>query len=119
MPSVFEQLKPLLDAQVDNGLSDSITYKVDGVPIERAPGDPTIPGFLNFEADDGGLIEGITPQVMRWRLKVPAQYLPAGGPSMAHTIESPKLDGVYRPGPSNKSNDGTHWLCDLQRAPGP
>lgn len=106
-----------MDAQVDNVLGDSITYKVGGVAIESSPGVPTIPGFLGLFADDGGPIEGINPAVMRWQLKVAVSWLPAGGPSLSHTVESPKLGVVHRAGPWNKTEDGRYYIIDLQKAP--
>ena len=108
----------MMDAQVDAGLGDSITYKVNGNSVEPTPGVLTIPAFLINDSDDGeGYGATITPQRQQWRLKVHKQYLPAGGPSAAHSVESPKLDGVYRPGPSNIVDDGSYWICELQKAP--
>jgi hypothetical protein len=108
-----------MDAQVDNHLGDSITYSINGVPVERAPGNPTVPAFLSFYGDDGGMTESINPQIQRWRLKINRKYLPAGGPSMRHLIESPKLGAIrYRPMAANAESDGEYWICDLQPAPG-
>jgi len=114
--SLYEGLKPFMDAQVDDGLGDSITYKINGVPLERAPGDPTIPGFISDFADDGGLYESVQPLAHRWRLKVRKDLLPHR-PSMKDIVENPKLDGPYRPGPDNSIDGGAYWIVDLQRAP--
>jgi hypothetical protein len=108
----------MMDAQVDNRLGDSIIYKVNGTPVERAPGDPTIPGFLILFGDDGGVIADVRPQIERWRLKVHKRFVPAGGPSMRHTVDSPKLDSItHRPTASNADSDGDYWYVDLQKAP--
>lgn len=109
----------MMDAQVDEHLGDSITYKIDGVPLARRDGDPTVPGFLGLFSDDGALIEGITPQQLRWQLKIAVTWLPANGPSMRHTVSAPGLGNnmVYRPGPSTKTEDGRYWIIDLQKAP--
>lgn len=107
-----------MDAQVDEHLGDSITYKIDGVALERTEGDPTVPGFLGLFSDDGALIEGITPQQMRWQLKIAVTWLPPTGPSMRHVITAQRLGMVnHRPGPSTKTEDGRYWIIDLQRAP--
>lgn len=108
----------MMDAQVDDVLGDSITYEIEGTPLERTDGDPTVPGFLGLFSDDGGLIEGITPQQQRWQLKIAVGWLPTG-PSLKHIVKAARLGaGIrYRPGPSVKTEDGRYWIIDLQKAP--
>ena len=103
-----------MDARVDNHLGDSISYSINGVPLEDEAGNPTVPGFLNLEAD-GLSMDGITSVPTRWTLKLAKQYLPAG-PKMQHRVTAAKLDNlIYRPGAFVSSADGAYWLMDLQR----
>lgn len=119
--SLFEDLKPFMDAQVDAGLGDSITYKINGVPVEQAdaPGVTTIPAFLIDLVDDGGGFgAGGTVQAgqLRWQLKIKKDLLPER-PSMKHRVTSPLLDGPYRPVGNNPTDGGAYWIADLQKAP--
>lgn len=98
-----------MDARVDNDLGDSITYTIAGVPT-------VLNGYLKRDADNGG-IDGIQPLNSRWFAKIRRSLLPADGPKQAHTLESPKLDGRYRPGPTLVDDDPDYWVFDLQRAP--
>lgn len=114
--SLFETIKPIMDAQVDDCLGDSITYKINGTPLERAPGDPTVPGFIIDYADDGSLVDVVQPLASRWRLKIRKDVLPAR-PSMTHVVQATKLDGSYRPVGNTLIDGGAYWICDLQRVP--
>lgn len=109
--SLFEDLKPMLDAQVDTRLGDSISYKIDNVVVGTAT-----TAFLELLADDGGSIAGIQPLVHRWRLKIRKSALPVR-PSMKHIVEAAKLDGRYRPAANNPIDGGDYWIVDLQKAP--
>lgn len=112
--SAFEQLTELMDAQVDRHLGDSITYKVANVAVQDEGGNATIPAFLILESDDGG-ISGITPLSRRWLVKVAKRYVPVM--KMSDTIESPKLDGKYRPMANNPTSYGAYWVAEIQRVP--
>ena len=106
----------MMDAQVDNHLGDSITYNVNGVPVERAPGDPTIPAFLMLMSDDGGLTDQITPGLERWQLKVAKRFVPVR-PSLRDSVEHAKLGSRMRVAANTAVDDGDYWLCELQKAP--
>lgn len=107
-------MKPILDAQVDNRLGDSITYKIDGVPVEL-DSSSILPAFLTFIGDDGGF-DGLSPLQSRWRLKIRKSLLPVR-PAAKHVITAAKLDGPYRPGANVPADGGDYWLVDLQKAP--
>lgn len=107
-----------MDAQVDRHLGDSITYIVAGVPLESAPGVPTIPGFVNLVNADGssaGTLQGVDPQEHRWTCKVHKRFLP-DGPDIRHRIQHGRLPAVMRPATDTIDDDGSYWLFDLQAA---
>lgn len=107
-----------MDAQVDFHLGDSITYIVEGAPLESAPGVPTIPGFINLVNADGssaGTLQGFNPHEHRWTCKVHKQFLP-DGPDIRHRIQHSKLPGLQRPAADTIDDDGSYWLFDLQAA---
>jgi hypothetical protein len=110
-----------MDAQVDNGLGDSITYWIGGVRVEPEPGVFTFPAFLIDYADDGGgvgLNGTVSPLATRWQLKIRKDALPGNvRPSLAHKITAAKLDGPYRPAANNPIDGGDYWICDLQKVP--
>lgn len=105
-------------AQVEEHLSDAITYIVDGAPLEEKPGVPTIPGFITLVNADGagfGTLGGMNPHASRWTCKVHKRFLP-DGPSIKHRVEHSKLDATYRPAADTIDDDGTYYLFDLQKA---
>jgi hypothetical protein len=107
-----------MDAQVDSRLGDSITYIVDGAPLESAPGVPTIPGYIILVNADGsfaGTLERFNPHQHRWKCKVHKRFLP-GLPDIRHRIEHSKLDATYRPAADTLDDDGDYYLFDLQKA---
>jgi len=106
-----------MDAHVDAGVGDSITYRLTaaGPPLESAPGTPTIPGFIRLTNQEGGFGR-ISPHDHRWFAKVHKQYLP-DGVDIRHRIDHPKLDGVtMRPAADTIDDDGDYYLFDLQKA---
>lgn len=112
--SLFEDLKPFMDAQVDDGLGDSIIYKIAGEIVETAP-----TAFLIEISDDGayfGEAGGIQAGEVRWRMKIRKLALPER-PSMRHEVTAAKLDGRYRPAANNPIDGGDYWIVDLQKAP--
>lgn len=113
--SLFEDLKPMLDATVDDVIGDSITYKINGAVVETAA-----TAFLIDQVDDGGGFGGvqgaIQPLAHRWQLKIRKDALPER-PSLKHLITAPKLDGPYRPAANNPIDGGDYWIVDLQKAP--
>lgn len=113
----YEALKPVMDAHVDADLGDSITFRLTAAsaPLQRAPGVPTIPGFINLYNPEGG-IPGMTPHTARWSCKVHKSFLP-DGPSIHNRIAHPKLGGVtMRPATDTLDDSGDYYLFDLQAA---
>lgn len=116
--TLYEDIKPFMDAQVDDGLGDSITYRINGVPVKETPDatSDTITAFLIDLSDDGGLLEPVQPLAHRWQLKIRKAVLPQR-PSMKHIVTAAKLDGNYRPMSNNPIDGGAYWIVDLQKAP--
>lgn len=116
--TVYEDRKAQMDAQVDRHLGDTITYIVDGAPLESTPGVPGIPGFILLVNADGsfaGTLQGFNPHEQRWKCKVHKRYLP-DGPDIRHRIQNRKLTGTYRPAADTIDDDGDYFLFDLQKA---
>ncbi len=103
----------MMDAQVDTGLGDSIIYSIGGQPVTDESGSTTIHGFLIDQNDDGGF-DGIKPMQRRWQLKVAKRYVPQM--KLSDRVESPLLDGKYRPATNNPTSAGHYWIADLQKA---
>lgn len=102
-----------MDAQVDEDLGDSISYRVraNQPPLERVAGSPTIPGFLilrNPELDLG--------RPSTWTCKVHRKWLPDEGPVRENRISHAKLPGVMRPATDTIDDDGDYYLFNLQMA---
>lgn len=114
--SLYENLKDFMDAQVDNGLGDSIRYEINGAPVEGAPGVFTVPGFIFDFADDGSGFGAVESGRQRWRMKIRKTSIPER-PSLKHVVKSPKLDGSYRPASNSLIDGGDYWIADLQKAP--
>lgn len=96
-----------MDAQVENHLGDSISYKVAG-------SDPTAPptimlGFLELIIDD---VDAIKRQ---WQLQISRRYLPTG-PKRGDVLTSPRLAGLYKPSQDTPTLDGDAWLFIIQKA---
>lgn len=103
-----------MDAQVDNGLGDSIEYRINGVVVA----DATVAFLLDYNDDGGGIgLSGtVQPMSHRWQLKIRKSLLPER-PRLKHVITAPKLDGPYRPAANNPIDGGDYWIVDLQKAP--
>lgn len=96
-----------MDAQVENHLGDSISYKVAGT-------DPAAPpvimlGFLELIIDD------VDAMRRRWQLQISRRYLPTG-PKRGDVFTSSRLDGAHKLSQDTPTLDGDAWLFNIQKA---
>lgn len=96
-----------MDAQVENHLGDSISYRVAG-------SDPAAPpvimlGFLELIIDDVDAIR------RRWQLQISRRYLPTG-PKRGDVLTSPRLAGPHKLAQDTPTLDGDAWLFIIQKA---
>lgn len=111
--SLWEAYKPMMDAQVDNGLGDSISYVPEGAS-EPLGDNGIIHGFISMWGDGGGA-DGIDPAAIRWFAKIKKTHLPHR-PKRGDRLTAAKLGGTpYQPQASNHMDNGDYWIFDIAR----
>jgi hypothetical protein len=103
----YATLAAKMDAQVDNRLGDSISYK-----REEDADYLTVKAFLVFDAADSVGYAPRDPVRQIVRLKIAKSVRT---PKMSDRIRSPLLDGTYRPINGTPLTAGRYWLADLQK----
>lgn len=96
-----------MDAQVENHLGDSISYRVAGSDPALPP--VTMLGFLELTIDDTDAMR------RRWELQISRRYLPTG-PKRGDVFTSPRLDGPHKLSQDTPTLDGDAWLFNIQKA---
>lgn len=97
-----------MDAEVDERLGDSLSYKRPADPAYVAK-----KGFITFEEPPEGW-GPLDSAKGRTYLKISKAQLPTE-PSKADRITSPKLTGTWRPLNVQPSVGGRAWLAEIQK----
>ena len=111
--SLWESLKPMMDAQVDNGLGDSISYVPEGASVPLGE-NGIIHGFILMWGDECRG-DGIDPAMIRWYAKIKKTLLPHR-PKKGDRLTCAKLGATpYQPMASNHADTGDYWIFDIAR----
>lgn len=106
--SLWEQMKPMMDAQVDNGLGNSISYTPEG---EQAR---VVQGFIIMYGDPGGM-DGIDPANIRWYAKIKKDLLPHRPRKGDRLTAAPLRNRPYQPQASQHDEGGDYWIFDIAK----